>query len=118
LGDGEQARRCLEESLAIARQVSDRTQEILCLGHLGWLEVHEGAPDAAREHLAAALVLAEEIDSRAEQSWLHAGLAEAHSLAGDQTQALSHARRAVALAEASGCAHDRKLSKETLERLQ
>ena len=42
LGDGELARRCLEESLAIARQVSDRTQEILCLGHLGWLEVQEG----------------------------------------------------------------------------
>ena len=45
LGDKELARRCLEESLAIARQVSDRTQEILCLGHLGWLEVQEGQVD-------------------------------------------------------------------------
>ena len=117
LGDRELARRCLEESLVIARQVSDRTQEIFCQGHLGWLEVQEGAPRAAREHLAAALALAEEIDSHAERSWLHAGLAEAHSLAGDQTQALGHAQCAVALAEASGCAHDRRLSEETLAKL-
>ena len=118
LGEGELARRCLAESLAMARQVSDRTQEILCLGHLGWLEMREGQATTAVEHLAAALALAEEINSLTEQSWLHAGLAEAHNLAGDQTQALAHAQRAVALAEASGCAHDRKLSGETLEKLR
>lgn len=118
LGEGELARRCLEESLDIARQVSDRTQEILCLGHLGWLEVQEGASNRARAHLTAALALAEEIDSPTEQSWLHAGLAEAHRLAGDQAQALSHARRGMALAEATGCAHDQKLAEKTLEKLR
>jgi DNA-binding SARP family transcriptional activator len=118
LGDRELARRCFEESLAIARQVSDRTQEILCLGHLGWLELQESRLGAAREHLAAALALAQEIDSRAEQSWLCAGLAEAHSLAGDLLQALAHARHAVALADASGCASDRKLAGETQEKLR
>jgi DNA-binding SARP family transcriptional activator len=117
LGEGELARCCLEESLAVARQVSDRTQEIYCLGHLGWLGVRQGQPCEALAHLRAALALAEEIDSRAEQSWLHAGLARALALSGERTQALSHARRAVALAEASGCAHDRKLSRETLEKL-
>lgn len=58
LGDGEMARRCLEHSLALARQVADRTQEILDLGHLGWLELQEGKAGAAREHLVAALALA------------------------------------------------------------
>ena len=41
LGDTGSARRWLEESLAIGRQVADRTQEIFCLGHLGWLAVQE-----------------------------------------------------------------------------
>jgi predicted ATPase len=116
LGDRELARCCLEESLTIARQVSDRTQEIFCQGHLGWLEVQEGRPGAALKHLAAALALAEEIDSRAEQSWLHAGLAEAHSLAGDRPLALAHARRALALAEETGRANDQKQARETVEK--
>jgi predicted ATPase len=117
-GDPILAKRYLEESLAIARQISDRTQEIYCLGHLGWLCIRERRPNEALEHLQAALALAEEIDSCAEQSGLHAGLAQALDLAGERTRALAHARRAVALAEASGCAHDRKISRETLEKLQ
>jgi tetratricopeptide (TPR) repeat protein len=118
LGDRELARRCLEESLVISRQASDRTQEILCLGHLGWLEVQEGRPAAALEHLTAALALAEEIDSRAEQSWLHAGLAEAHDLTGDLVEAHAHAQRAVVLAEETVRAYDRKLAEETMQKFR
>lgn len=117
LRDGETARRCLEESLVLARQVADRTQEILDLGHLGWLDLQEARAGAACQHLAAALSLAEEINSLGEQSWLHAGLAEAHNLAGDRFQALSHAQCALAIAEASGCVRDQELSEEVLARL-
>ena len=102
LGDDCLARQSLEESLAIARQVSDRTQEILCLGHLGWLDVQEGQAAPALEHLQAALALAEQINSCSEQSWLHAGLAEALRLAGDLDAAAAHAQQAVALADATG----------------
>ena len=102
--------RRLEESLAIARQISDRTQEIFCLGHLGWLDVQEGQAAPALEHLRAALALAEQVNSCAEQPWLHAGLAEALRLTGDLDAAAVHARQALALADATGQAHDQRLA--------
>lgn len=107
MGDAALAGRCLSESLDVAGQVSDRTQEILCHGHLGWLAVATGQTACAFEHLHAAQALAEEINSCAEQAWLHAGLAEALRQAGDVDAALAHARQAVALAEASGRVVDR-----------
>ncbi len=116
-GDGELARRYLEDSLTLAGQVADRTQEILCQGHLGWLEVQAGRPAQALRRLQLALSLAEQIDSRAEQPWLHAGLAEALYLAGRPDQALSHAQRALLLAEASGQIYDQRLARRALERL-
>jgi tetratricopeptide (TPR) repeat protein len=118
LGDSERARQCLEESLAIARQIADRTQEILCLLHLGWLSVRLKQPGAALEHLRAGLALAERIASCTEQSWLHSGLAEAHSLQGDAAHALQHARQALALAEASGAAYDQKLARRILNKIK
>lgn len=117
LGDTALARQCLGESLAIARQVNDRTREILCLGHLGWLGVQEGNAGEALEHLRVGLALAEQVNSGSEQSGLHAGLAEAMGLAGQQEQALVHARRAVVLAEASGRVVDREMAKRTLAHL-
>jgi tetratricopeptide (TPR) repeat protein len=111
LGDGDLARQTLEESLAIARQISDRTQEIFCLGHLGWLAVQQGQAAPALDHLRAALALAEQVNSLAEQSWLHAGLAEALRLAGHLDGAEMHAGQAADLANATGGAHARRLVK-------
>jgi len=116
-GDLDLARRCLLESLAIARKIADRTQEILCLGHLGWLCVREKRAGEALEHLQAALALAKSIDSRTEQSWILSGLAEAHHLVGDLDQAVAHARRALELAQASGRAYDEGLARRILDRL-
>ncbi len=115
LGDGGLARRCLSESLAIARQIADRTQEILCLGHLGWLGVQERQLSEALDCLRAALALAESIDSRTEQSWLHSGLAEVYRLGGDREQAETHARRALELAQRYGRAYDEALARRILE---
>jgi len=70
MGDFDFARRCLAESLAIARQIADRTQEILCLGHLGWLCVRLEQPAEALDHLQPALALAQRVGSCTEQSWL------------------------------------------------
>jgi DNA-binding SARP family transcriptional activator len=112
------ARRCLEESLSIARQAADRTQEILCLTHLGWLSIRIEQPVEALEHLQAGLALAQEIGSCTEQSWLRSGLAEALRLAGDRARATEHAQRALALAQATGAAYDLKLANQVLKKLE
>jgi tetratricopeptide (TPR) repeat protein len=117
-GDIDLARQCLLESLTIARQIADRTQEIFCLGHLGWLRMRERELPKALEHLQAALNLAEDIDSRTEQSWLYSGLAEAHHLDGNLDQAAAHARRALDLAQASGRPYDCELARRILDRLK
>jgi DNA-binding SARP family transcriptional activator len=117
LGDVDLAREYLEDSLAIARQTADRTQEILCLTHLGWLDVRLGKPEEASAHLQAGLALAERIGSCTEQSWLLSGLAEASRLAGNQAEAAAHAGRALALAQASGAVYDQELAHRTLAKL-
>jgi tetratricopeptide (TPR) repeat protein len=118
LGDTDLARRCLVESLEIARQVADRTQEILCLLHLGWLCVREKQPIQALEHLQAGLDLAESIGSRAEQGWLLSGLARAHLLAGEGEQALACADQAQKLAQETGRPYDERLARRILARLE
>jgi len=114
LGDADQARMWLQESLGIARKIADRTQEILCLGYLGWLDVRLGRPREALVSFGSALALAERIGSCSEQSWLHAGLAEAHHLDGDLSQAENHGRRALALAQVHGRAYDQQLARQVL----
>jgi tetratricopeptide (TPR) repeat protein len=134
MGDTDLARRCLLESLMIARQVADRTQEIFCLVHLGWLCVRLRQPAEALERLQAGLALAESIGSCTEQSRLLSGLAEAHRLTGDPStgspprvlavagQALERAQaralRALEMAQATGRPYDEKLARRILDRLE
>ena len=113
----ELARQCLEESLALARQTGDRTQEILCLTHLGWLSIRVKRAGEALDYLTAALSLAQRIGSCAEQSWLHSGLAEAQRLAGHREPALAHVNQARELAQQTGAAYDEKLAGWVLNRL-
>jgi hypothetical protein len=103
LGRCDFARQCLQESMVIARQVADRTQEIFCLGHLGFLEIIQGKYHPAHQYLLDALNLAEEIGSLAEQSWLHLGLAEAHDGLDSPDLALYYATQAQVIA----CKHSR-----------
>jgi tetratricopeptide (TPR) repeat protein len=117
IGDANMARQWLLESLEIARKIADRTQEILCQGYLGWLSIRLKQPAEASEYLQAALALAERIDSRTEQSWLHSGLAEACRLAGNTDQAQIHAQRALELAQAYGRPYDEKLARQALATL-
>jgi hypothetical protein len=76
--------------------------------------VYLGQPAAALAYLQAALTLAESIASCAEQSWLHAGLAEACRLAGEGHQARTHARRALSLAQAHSRPWDQALAQRVL----
>jgi tetratricopeptide (TPR) repeat protein len=118
LGDNDLAQRCLEESLSIARQTADRTQEILCLLHLGWLCIREKRPAEALEHVQAGLELAERIGSCTEQGWLLCGLAEAHRLKGAHKAAAAYARRALRMARATRRPYDERLACRILDRLE
>ena len=121
LGNRHAARAYLEEGLEIARHIADRTQEIFCLGHLGWLDVASGKPASALLHLQEALAIGEQVDSRTEQSWLHSGLAEAYRLLDGRDpcqQALTHAQKALELAQTTGRVHDANLACSILNQLQ
>ncbi len=117
-GDAGLARQYLLESLALARQIADRTQEIFCLGHLGWLCLRQKYPTQALEFLQTALALADRIDSQVERSWLWSGLAKAHRLIGDVELATDHARWALSLVETKGRAYDQKLVYQILAELE
>ncbi len=105
LGEWELARSCLEESLEIARNISDRTQEIFCLGHLGWLELQTGQFTTALVNLETGLEMAETVGSLREQGWFYAGLAETYQQLDDLAGAEQAARRAMQLGEASHNPH-------------
>ena len=111
------AQQCLLESLEIARQIEDRTQEIFCLGHLGWLAIKLKEPAEAVERLQAGLALAESIRSCTEQSWLLSGLAEACHLSGEGQQARKCAQRALEQATATGQPYAERLARSILDKL-
>jgi tetratricopeptide (TPR) repeat protein len=117
LGAADLARQYLEESLAIARETADRTQEILCQVHLGWLAVRLKRPAEALAHLQAGLDLAERIGSCAEQSWLLSGMAQAFRMIGDSAGAADNARRALAMAQKTGAEYDQRLARRILDKL-
>jgi DNA-binding SARP family transcriptional activator len=118
LGDLDLAGCCLEESLSIAREIADRTQEILCLLHLGWLCIRRKEPAKALQHLQAGLDLAEQVGSCTEQGWLLCGLAEAQHLLGQQKAARVHAQRALHTARSTGRPYDERLAQRILDHLE
>jgi tetratricopeptide (TPR) repeat protein len=118
LGDLDLASRCLKESLSIAQEIADRTQEILCLLHLGWLGIRQKQPAEALQHLQAGLDLAEQVDSCTEHGWLFCGLAEAYRLKGEPGEAVAHAQRALKMARATGRPYDESLACRILNRLK
>ncbi|MEW5871654.1 MAG: AAA family ATPase [Chloroflexota bacterium] len=114
LGQLQQGRECLLTSLEMARQVADQTQEIFCLCHLGWLENRSSKPEVALEYLGTGMALAERLDSRAEQSRLYVGVAEAHRLLGNLRLAKSLGYKALELAKRHGRLYDVGLAQQVL----
>jgi tetratricopeptide (TPR) repeat protein len=114
LGSVDQGRECLLTSLEVARQIADRSQEIYCLCHLGWLEIRSGRLEQALSYLRDGLALAERLDSRAEQSRLYAGIAEVHRLLGNARLANSLALKALELAKRHSRLHDQALVNRVL----
>ncbi len=116
-GDPVQAAAWLNESLAIARQVDDRTQEVFCLGHLGWVAVRQGHGAEARIQLQAAYDLAVQADLHVYRPWLLAGRAVAHQLCDDHACARDDAHQSLALARAFGLPAEQALAQRILDDL-
>lgn len=117
-GQLEQGRECLISGLDLAREIADRTQEIFCLCHLGWLENRAGRPDEALGYLRDGLALTERLDSRSEQSRLYAGLSEAHRLLGNTRLAKAFAIKALDLAKKHGRLYDLRLAEHVFASLE
>lgn len=118
LGEIEQGRECLLDSLEIARHTADRTQEIFCLCHLGWLEIQAGRKEEAHGYFRDGLALAERLDSRSEQSRLYAGVAETHRLLGNKRLAKGLALKALDLAQKHGRLYDQDLAQKILSNFE
>lgn len=114
----EQGRECLLSSLDLAREIGDRTQEIFCLCHLGWLENQAGRPEQALVYLREGLALAERLDSRSEQSRLYAGLADAHLLLQNLRLAKSLAQKSLDLARLHHRRYDLSLAEKILAKIE
>ncbi len=113
-GQVDQGRECLLSSLELSREIADRAQEIFCLCNLGWLEIRSGRLDDALKYLRDGLVLAERLDSRAEQCQFFAGLAETHRRLGNQRLAKPFALKALELAQRHGRRYDQDQAEQIL----
>ena len=117
LGNFAQARDWLLESLEITHQIDDRTQEIFCLAHLGWIALQQDQADLAFQQLTAALNLAEKINSYAEQSRLRISLAQTYIAKGERQKAASQAEMALRLATSQGRGLEGRIAKNLLTRI-
>lgn len=116
LGQISQGKDCLVTSLEIARQLSDRSQEIFCLNQLGWLENHSGNLDEALAYFRDGLAIAERLDSRAEQSQLYAGIAETHRRLGNRRLGYSFVIKSIELAKQHHRPYDLSLAQQILSK--
>ncbi len=93
------ARRWLEESIQLTRDVQDDANLAFALRQLGGLERNEGNFEAARNHLEEALSLVERIGERVGQVEAHRNLCLLEREAGRLGPACMHAREALQTAE-------------------
>jgi hypothetical protein len=117
LGRDQHGESWLAESLALAQQISDRTQQVFCLGHLGWLAVRRQQGSLARQHLEGAYELAVQSDLFVYRPWLLAGLAQAHAHLADRASSQEHAKQALTLAQEYGLSQEEALARSLLGRL-
>ncbi len=101
LGQEEQARHWLTESLSLARQVTDSTQEAFCLGHLGRLALRGGDLETAERELQAAYDLSKTADLINYASWLLRGLSETATEQGQAEKAHTLASEALSIARSN-----------------
>lgn len=98
-GDYAAAVSIFREALGIAREIGDRNGEMLCLSNLGGMEVGLEEYESAEAHLQRAVDIAESIGVKFPEAYSF--LAQARLGQDKVEDALTAARRAVTLAQAS-----------------
>ncbi len=98
-GDYSAAIAIFKEALTIAREIGDRHSEMLCLSNLGGMQIGMQDYHAAEVSLHQAIHIAESVGIKFPEA--HSFLAEAYLGRGRLQDALTVARRALALAQAT-----------------
>jgi tetratricopeptide (TPR) repeat protein len=101
MGRLEEARRVLEERLAVAESSDDQFGLLATVHYLGRLSAPQGDFDAALRYHGKALELAERLGARSRVSAETSNLAEVLFYLGDWERARGHAERAVELARSA-----------------
>jgi tetratricopeptide (TPR) repeat protein len=94
-GDPGPAVERMGQSLAMFREIGNRSGEACALNSLGEAYHATGRLEEARAQHAKALAIAVDIGERYEQARAEAGLARTHHAAGDHTYAKYHGQRAL-----------------------
>lgn len=98
LNQPEQSIAQFEEALAIAEQIGDRQSEAKALNALGWLQSEFlNDYDQAIPLLEAALTIAQDLQSSADELTILANLIQAHWLNGEQPQAIDYTEQLLVL---------------------
>lgn len=96
-GRMEEARRCLEEALAIRRDAGDRRSEGMVLCALATTHVERGRVEEAREILETALAIVRETGDRRCKGMVLLGLGNLHAVQGRLDEARRHYEEALAI---------------------
>lgn len=117
LGELDRAAIWLDESLALAREFHDLTQEVFCLLQLGWLWLQQGQARPALESFQTAYEMALRSELNNYQSCILVGLSQAHALHGDILAAIACGELALQLAQKFNLPLEISISKRALDEL-
>ncbi len=115
LGQEAQARQWLAESLALAQQVTDMTQEAFCRAHLGWIALRDGDAEEGERQMQAAYELSRDTDLINYAPWILRGLAEAANALGQPEHARTLAAEALSIAQSNGQAREQQAAQRLLQ---
>ncbi|MEV0981885.1 BTAD domain-containing putative transcriptional regulator [Streptomyces sp. NPDC049915] len=113
-GDPATARRLLTDALRVCDEVGNQRVRSQALFRLGSLDLREGLPEQATSRFFTALPIVREQADQVGEGYVQRGLGSAQLALGNLTQAERCFQCALALAMATGNAHDTALSRLSL----
>ena len=108
--DEDSAENYLKQSRQIATTIGDQTQSIFCNGHLGQLYLQRGDAATSHTYFTTGLETANQLNSQAQASWLHIGLANVYSLTQSKANAAEHLSAANHFAKHNGLRHEYRVA--------
>jgi tetratricopeptide (TPR) repeat protein len=98
-GDFASALQLCHEALAVQERLNDLNAQVIVFNNLGSLNVHLGRYEQAKAWYEKLLSRCERIGNRHFLAWGHTGLAESYLGLGEESPALEHSLKAIAIAE-------------------